>query len=73
MAERTQFQLFVVRHIAFAYPCRLRGPVALAFVLRTLDAHSDPACLAPPRCGSARQIFRIQYCTYPRVQHSTYG
>ena len=37
---------------------RLRDPVALAFVLRTLDAHSDPACLAPPRCGSARQIFR---------------
>jgi hypothetical protein len=51
---------------------RLRDPVALA-VLRTLDAHSDPACLAPPRRGSARQIFRILYCTYPRVQHSTYG
>ena len=52
---------------------RLRDPVALPFVLRTLDAHSDPACLAPPRCGSARQMFRIQYRTYPRVQHSTFG
>ncbi len=73
MAERTQFQLFVVRHTAFAVFVRLRDPVALAFVLRTLDAHSDPACLAPPSRGSARHFLRIQYCTYPRVQHSTYG
>ena len=58
---------------AFAISVQLRDPVALASVLRTLDVHSDPACLAPPKYGSARQIFRNQYCTYPWVQHSTYG
>jgi hypothetical protein len=63
MAERTQIQPLVGNAYAFAYSCRLRDPVALAFVLRTLDAHSDPACLARPKCGSARQIFRVQYCT----------
>jgi hypothetical protein len=63
MAERTQIQPLVGNAYVFAYSCRLRDPVRLAFVLRTLDAHSDPTCLARPKCGSARQIFRVQYCT----------